>query len=160
MLTMTSEALAYHRNDFQQRWDDYFDSTRLFVSIGALSSSADFVQAQRVRRLVQERLAAVFTDVDAIVGPTAVVGAPPLEAMKIGEMLAARTSMMRTMFTGYWDVVGNPALVVPMGLTADGLPLSLQIAGRPFDEAGILKIGDAYQTATDWHLAVPPIAAA
>jgi aspartyl-tRNA(Asn)/glutamyl-tRNA(Gln) amidotransferase subunit A len=160
MLTMTSEALAYHRNDFQQRWDDYFDSTRLFVSIGALSSSADFVQAQRVRRLVQERLAAVFTDVDAIVGPTAVVGAPPLEAMKIGEMLASRTSMMRTMFTGYWDVVGNPALVVPMGFTADGLPLSLQIAGRPFDEAGILKIGDAYQTATNWHLAVPPVAAA
>ena len=63
--------------------------------------------------------------------------------------------MMRTMFTGYWDAVGNPALVVPMGFTADGLPLSLQIAGRPFDEAGILKIGDAYQTATDWHLAVP-----
>jgi aspartyl-tRNA(Asn)/glutamyl-tRNA(Gln) amidotransferase subunit A len=159
MLTMTSEALAYHRNDFQQRWDDYFDSTRLFVSIGALSSAGDFVQAQRVRRLVQERLAATFADLDAIVGPTAVIGAPPLEAMKIGEMLAARTSMMRTMFTGYWDVVGNPALVVPMGFTADGLPLSLQIAGRPFDEAGILKIGDAYQTATDWHLAVPPIAA-
>ena len=62
-------------------------------------------------------------------------------------------------YTPYWDAVGNPALVVPMGFNGAGLPLSLQIGGKPFDEATILKVGDAYQTATDWHLAVPPIAA-
>jgi aspartyl-tRNA(Asn)/glutamyl-tRNA(Gln) amidotransferase subunit A len=46
-----------------------------------------------------------------------------------------------------------------MGFTNDGLPLSLQIVGRPFDEATVLKVGDAYQQITDWHLRVPPIAA-
>jgi aspartyl-tRNA(Asn)/glutamyl-tRNA(Gln) amidotransferase subunit A len=46
-----------------------------------------------------------------------------------------------------------------MGFTAAGLPLSLQIAGRPFDEASLLKVGDAYQSMTEWHLALPPLVA-
>jgi aspartyl-tRNA(Asn)/glutamyl-tRNA(Gln) amidotransferase subunit A len=156
MATSFSEALAYHRNDLQTRWEEYFDSTRIAVSFGAFVQAADFVQAQRVRRLAQQRLAEVFTGVDAIVTPTTAIGAPPLSEMTPGGVFEA----LRLIFTTYWDAVGNPALVVPMGFTADGLPLSLQIAGKPFDEATILKIGDAYQTVTDWHLAVPPIATA
>ncbi len=156
MATGMSEALAYHRNDAQTRWDDYFAATRLMIATGALVSAADFVQAQRVRRLAQQRLAAVFADVDVIVAPTAAIGAPPLSTvMAPGGFF----DLIGLMFTSYWDAVGNPALVVPMGFTADGLPLSLQIAGRPFEEATLLKVGDAYQTATDWHLATAPLAA-
>ena len=50
-----------------------------------------------------------------------------------------------------FDLTGLPALVVPCGFTPDGLPVSLQIAGRAFDEATILNVGHAYQGATDWH---------
>jgi aspartyl-tRNA(Asn)/glutamyl-tRNA(Gln) amidotransferase subunit A len=53
--------------------------------------------------------------------------------------------------------MGQPALAVPMGFNAAGLPLSLQIAGRPFEDALVLKAGDAYQGATDWHLHAPPL---
>ena len=56
-------------------------------------------------------------------------------------------------------MTGQPALALPMGFNADGLPLSLQIAGRPFEDALVLRAGDVYQSVTDWHLQVPPIAA-
>jgi aspartyl-tRNA(Asn)/glutamyl-tRNA(Gln) amidotransferase subunit A len=64
---------------------------------------------------------------------------------------------MGTVHTSYWDAVGNPVLVVPMGFTEGGLPLSLQLAGRPFEEALLVQAGDAFQQATDWHLRVPPL---
>jgi aspartyl-tRNA(Asn)/glutamyl-tRNA(Gln) amidotransferase subunit A len=65
--------------------------------------------------------------------------------------------LLRTSFTSYWNVMGQPALAVPMGFNAGGLPLSLQIAGRPFEDALVLRTGDAYQQATEWHLQTPPL---
>jgi aspartyl-tRNA(Asn)/glutamyl-tRNA(Gln) amidotransferase subunit A len=62
------------------------------------------------------------------------------------------------LFTSYWNAVGLPAMALPMGFNADGLPLSLQLAGRPFAEGTVLRAGDAYQHATDWHLRMPPLA--
>jgi aspartyl-tRNA(Asn)/glutamyl-tRNA(Gln) amidotransferase subunit A len=156
MVTMICEALAYHRGDLQGRWEDYFASTRQTVAFGALTSAADFVQAQRVRRVVQQQLQELFGDLDAIVGPTAAIGAPRRAAFTPDKIF----TILNQVFTAYWDATGNPTLVVPMGFTAAGLPLSLQIAGRPFDEASILKVGDAYQSRTDWHLRVPPLALA
>jgi aspartyl-tRNA(Asn)/glutamyl-tRNA(Gln) amidotransferase subunit A len=61
--------------------------------------------------------------------------------------------------TQYWDTVGNPVIVLPMGFTGDGLPLSLQLGARPFEEALIVRAGDAFQGVTDWHLRIPPLAA-
>ena len=54
-------------------------------------------------------------------------------------------------------MTGHPALTLPMGFTNGGLSLSLQVAGRPFDESLVLRVGDAYQSTTDWHLRLPPI---
>jgi aspartyl-tRNA(Asn)/glutamyl-tRNA(Gln) amidotransferase subunit A len=155
LATSFSEALAYHREDLRHRWEDYFDTTRIAVGFGAFVQAADFVQAQRVRRLSQEKLAEVFGGVDAIVMPTTGIAAPPLSDITPTGVFDA----LGLIYTPYWDAVGNPALVVPMGFNGNGLPMSLQIGGKPFDEATILKVGDAYQTATDWHLAVPPVAA-
>ena len=59
-----------------------------------------------------------------------------------------------------FSLTGAPALAVPCGFTADGLPLSLQIAGRPFDEATVLRAGDAYQRSTRWHLRSPEMVGA
>jgi len=153
MLTMAAEALAYHRQDMRSRWNDYAAGTRQWVAMGALVSGADYVQAQRVRRAAQGDLQRLFHGVDAIVMPTAVCGALTYAELEDAGM----SKLMGRMFTSYWDAVGNPALVVPMGFTADELPLSLQIAGRPFDEATILRVGDAFQRTTDWHLRTPPL---
>jgi aspartyl-tRNA(Asn)/glutamyl-tRNA(Gln) amidotransferase subunit A len=137
----------------QSRWDDYFAATRVGVSRAVFASGADYVQAQRVRRLAKGRVAEMFKTVDIIVGPTSATAASSYDDLP-GRMLE---SAMRLSFTSYWNAVGHPALVVPMGFNAAGLPLSLQIAGRPFDEATILAAGDAYQRVTDWHLRVAPL---
>jgi aspartyl-tRNA(Asn)/glutamyl-tRNA(Gln) amidotransferase subunit A len=112
------------------------------------------VQAQRVRRVAQRGLAALFADVDLIVMPGASQGATALQELRdrgVG-------GLMGVIHTAYWNAVGNPALVVPMGFTADGLPLSLQLAARPFEEDVLVRAGDAFQSVTDWHLRVPPLA--
>jgi aspartyl-tRNA(Asn)/glutamyl-tRNA(Gln) amidotransferase subunit A len=61
------------------------------------------------------------------------------------------------MFTPYWNAVGLPALTVPMGFNRDGLPLGMQICGRPFGEGAVFRAGDAYQSQTDWHMRAPSV---
>jgi aspartyl-tRNA(Asn)/glutamyl-tRNA(Gln) amidotransferase subunit A len=62
-------------------------------------------------------------------------------------------------FTPFWNPLGLPVLAIPMGFTNDGMPLSLQIAGKPFDEATVFQVADAFQQATDHHLQVPSLVA-
>ncbi|MBO2457546.1 amidase [Actinomadura sp. LCR2-06] len=149
-LGMAAEAFAYHRNDLRRRWSDYGAGTRLALAKGALLSAADFVQLQRVRRAGQRALAELFTEVDLIVTPTASCGAPRIEHLGTDDMADAA-------LTAYWNAVGNPVLSVPIGFTRDGLPLGMQIAGRPFEEAAVLAAGHAYQQRTGWHRRVPDL---
>jgi aspartyl-tRNA(Asn)/glutamyl-tRNA(Gln) amidotransferase subunit A len=152
---MVCEAMAYHREDLAARWEDYFAGTRAMVGLGALFSAADYVQAQRARRVVQRGLAALFEQVDVIATPTATAGAPTYAALDERDI----SNLLGTIRTPYWDLPGHPVLVVPMGFTEGGLPLSLQLAARPFEEALLVRTGDAFQQATDWHLRVPPLIA-
>ncbi|MGW4590513.1 amidase [Amycolatopsis thermoflava] len=155
MVTMGCEALAYHRNDLAGRWGDYYAATRAMLVTGAMASGADYVQAQRVRRVAQDALARLFETVDVIAAPTAAVGAPTFDSITTPGGGVDVSELFSLIFTPYWDSVGNPVLAVPMGFTADGMPLSLQLAGPAFGEATILRAGDAFQQSTDWHLRVP-----
>ena len=148
-LTATlAEAFAWHRRSLQERWLDYGASTRTTLARGALASSADYAQAQRVRALARRRVDALFERCDAIAMPTATAGAPLLAS----DLWVA----MAQVLTPFWNGVGLPALSVPMGFTPAGLPLGLQLAGPAFSEAQLLRVGDAYQQRTDWHLRMPP----
>jgi aspartyl-tRNA(Asn)/glutamyl-tRNA(Gln) amidotransferase subunit A len=100
----------------------------------------------------QRALAGIYRDLDLIVTPTASAGATSFAAL--GD---AGRDGIGPVHTAYWNAVGNPVLSIPMGLAADGMPLGLQIAGRPFDELTVLRAGDAFQTRTAWHLEVPPM---
>jgi aspartyl-tRNA(Asn)/glutamyl-tRNA(Gln) amidotransferase subunit A len=84
MITISAEALAYHHSDLASRWDDYTPGFRMIAARGALASSSDYVQAQRVRRHIQSELAALLTDLDAVVMPTASVGAPRYDDLLAG----------------------------------------------------------------------------
>lgn len=155
-VTVASEAFAYHRVDLVSRWDEYSTPTRGMLALGALTSGADYVQAQRLRSVAQDAATRLFGTVDVIVSPTASIGAPLFDtADEFGGVLdsSAVFSMVHTL---YWSALGNPVLAVPIGFTAHGLPLSCQIAGPAFGEARILRVGDAFQHATDWHLRTPP----
>ncbi|MCV7256879.1 amidase [Mycobacterium hackensackense] len=154
VVTMICEALAYHRADTGSRWTDYSLGTRALLARGALLTGADYVQAQRMRRVSQDALRQLFTEVDVLVCPTISIGAPALTDYADNEQDIFAALFTHT-HTGYWNSVGNPVLALPMGFTAAGLPLSVQLAGRPFDEATLLRAGRALQSRTDWHRRTP-----
>ncbi|MGY6501540.1 MAG: amidase, partial [Acidimicrobiales bacterium] len=152
VLTMVSEATAYHRIDLSSRWDDYGRHTRTIISRGVLYTSADYVQAQRVRRWFRRQVASVMSTVDVLVTPTMPKPAGRIDEMSIEKMLASPS------FMGHWNLTGVPAVAMPCGFSSSGLPISAQVIGRPFAEGTVLGVADAYQRLTDWHLAVPPVA--
>jgi aspartyl-tRNA(Asn)/glutamyl-tRNA(Gln) amidotransferase subunit A len=103
--------------------------------------------------VVQGEAARVLSTVDLVASPT--VGGPALTEEQSAGL--GRDGILRLIFTRYWSVVGYPAVALPMGFTADGMPLSMQIAGRPFDEVAVLHAAASYQRATDWHTRRPPL---
>ena len=153
-ITMVAEAFAYHRNDLVARWSDYGAHTRMTLARGALVTAADFSQAQRLRSAFRRCLAGVFADVDVLVTPTMLTPAP-----KAAEMRMESTIDMPS-FTGLFNLAGVPACAAPVGFSSSGLPLSMQVVAKPFAEATTLKVADAYQRVTDWHLQSPAVAVA
>jgi aspartyl-tRNA(Asn)/glutamyl-tRNA(Gln) amidotransferase subunit A len=150
----TPEALATHLTDLRTRWTDYGRPTRIVMATGAFVSSADYVQAQRVRRVGAKAIADLMRSTcDVIVTPTAARGAPKVDGLSFKDIVGA-------MFTPIWNATGFPALSVPMGHTIENLPLGLQIAGLPFADATVLKVGDAFQRLTSYHLQQPNITGA
>jgi aspartyl-tRNA(Asn)/glutamyl-tRNA(Gln) amidotransferase subunit A len=147
-----SEGFAYHQEDLRTRWNLYGRYTRTMIARGALYNGPDYIQAQRVRSYFKKAVAAVMDDLDVLVTPTSTT-----PAEKTADMDMQRR-MLSVGFTGQWNLIGLPALAVPCGFSSTGLPLSMQIVGKPFDEATVLRVGDAYQQRVDWHLRVPPIA--
>jgi aspartyl-tRNA(Asn)/glutamyl-tRNA(Gln) amidotransferase subunit A len=153
LVTLGAECFAYHHPDLIDRWDDFGAHTRAMIAAGALLSGGDYVQAQRVRRVGMRAMAQQFEAVDVIATPTALCGALAYD----GDQPPPLEQIFGSPCTHYWNPFGNPAIALPMGYTAAGLPLSLHLAGRPFDEATLIAAGCAYQGATTWHADVPPL---
>lgn len=153
LLTMFSEGLACHHRALRDQWGRFGQSARLAFAAGAFFSAQEYVIAQKVRRMGRRIIASLFEDVDVIVCPTTATTAPRIEDLDLSRMIA-------TLFTNLWSGVGSPTISVPMGFGSDGLPFGLQIAGRAFEDALVLRVADAYQRATDWHLRTPALVAA
>ena len=114
---------------------------------------AYYLKAQQVRTLIRQDYEQAFRQVDAVVMPTS-----PTPAFKIGERIEDPLSLYLTdVFTVSANLAGLPALSVPCGLTPNRLPIGLQMTGRPFDEATLLRIGDSYERDTGWWKECPAI---
>jgi aspartyl-tRNA(Asn)/glutamyl-tRNA(Gln) amidotransferase subunit A len=128
---------------------------RIMLGTYALSAGyydAYYKRAQQVRTLIRRDFQQVFEQVDVLAAPTA-----PTVAFKIGEKTDDPLAMyLEDVFTLPGSLAGVPGLVVPCG-ASDGLPVGLQFLGRPFDEATVLRAGDAFQRVTDWHTRRPPL---
>ena len=153
LVVMCSEALAYHAPDVRSRYHDYGQGIRVLLAGSGSLTGADYVQAQRVRRVGQAEVDEVLRSVDAVVTPTSHLGAPRLDEVSGLEPFAALGSL----HTPYWNALGVPSLAVPIGLASTGLPLSMTISAPAWAESAVLAVGDAFQGATDFHLAETPL---
>jgi len=136
----------------RERPQDYGALARDRLTIGAYIRASDMVQAMRRRQMLVEATTAAMDGVDAVLLPTA-----PDPAPRLGD-LAPYFGNQRPTYMRPFNLTGQPALSVCNGFDNAGLPLSLQIVGRCFDEAMILRIGHAYERATPWRVRRPQLA--
>ena len=143
------EAGAYHADLLAHHAHDYAPDVRARLELAQFILARDYLTGQRLRTELSQTMAAVMTAFDALLTPTM-----PIPAPRIGQNLwtypdgsseAVQEAMIR--YTAPFSVSGQPALSVPCGFTAAGLPIGLQIVGRPFEEATVLRIGAAFEAA-------------
>jgi aspartyl-tRNA(Asn)/glutamyl-tRNA(Gln) amidotransferase subunit A len=154
-----SEASAIHSRWMQIRPQDYSVVFRGRIEAGYFIPATRYLEAVMLRaRLLDEFVGQVFTKVDLLHTPVTPTPAPTIAATNaktagdVLRLLGAITRNMRPL-----SYLGIPAASVPAGFSASGLPISMQLAGRPFAEALILRAAHAYQSVTDWHTRVPPL---
>jgi aspartyl-tRNA(Asn)/glutamyl-tRNA(Gln) amidotransferase subunit A len=146
-----SELLAVHRHDLARRPQDF--GRELLARTGAcVYQAADYVNAQRERRRMLAEMEPLYADFDVLV--TAGSGAAPrIDAPHWGRAWLEANAYVYTPF----NITGGPALTLCGGFTKAGLPLGIQLAGRPFDEASVLRVAHAYEQAAGWHLRRPDL---
>jgi aspartyl-tRNA(Asn)/glutamyl-tRNA(Gln) amidotransferase subunit A len=145
-----AETYEYHARNLRERPDGYRESLRPRVYMGALVTAADYLRAQRLRERFRREVDALFERVDLLVFPGQMTPALRFEDFP---MTGLAPASMR--YTAPWNLLGLPAVVVPCGFSREGLPLSIQIVGRAFDDATVLRLARAYERVTDWHTRRP-----
>lgn len=154
-----AEPSTYHQRWLRERPDDYGDDVRTLLEVGEMLLATQYLQAQRYRSLLRNEFLDAFRAIDLFLCPTL-----PFTATKVGQMNVViengvEEDMLSAImqFTGVPSLTGLPALSVPCGFDPNGLPIGMQLIGRPFDEATLFRAGAAYQAATDFHLRKPDL---
>ena len=156
-LIITSELFTVHRQQLRERGDEYSAYVRQRIAAGYFISAADYADAQRLRRVTRDAILQAMEPYDALLTPTGPIPATPVgaEAHALdGETQHPTNWHVRNTFP--FNATGQPALTTPCGFTSDGMPVGIQIVGKPFDEATVLRIADAYEQATGWTRHAPP----
>ncbi|MDG2428675.1 MAG: amidase [Acidimicrobiales bacterium] len=157
---VSPEAATYHQSSLRGSPGLIDPQIRGMLLAGAALPSSYYLTALRWRQQIANLMRATFNDnrLDALATPTVPAFAQLHDQQEFvypGGEEPVISSFVRT--TAPFNLTGQPALSVPCGFTADGLPLGLQIAGRPFAEDMVLRIGAAYESATDWVAHLPPL---
>ena len=155
-----AEARHFHETAgyFPTRAADYSEEVRKRLEKGAGVRAVDYLKALEARKVVQADFAAAFARVDAIFAPTVPVAAPCIgeERVNIGsEEESVRSALLRLNRPA--NLTGLPAISIPCGFTRAGLPVGLQLIGRAFDEATLLRVAYAYEQAAGWRRRHPAI---
>ena len=159
-LTIEScEPSTYHQKWLRERPGDYGDDVRTLLEVGEMLLATHYLQAQRYRTLLRQEFMDAFQHVDVFLCPTL-----PFTATRVGEMSVViedgkEEDMLSAImqFTGVPSLTGLPSLAVPCGFDGDGLPVGMQLIGRPFDEATLFRAGAAFQRGTDFHRRSPDL---
>ena len=157
---MLGEAASYHADWVRSRPADYGKDVLTRLRIGMAISAQEYADAQRFRRLIASEMLEEmrFQDVDLIVAPTIPATATPIAggAAALGD---EPYSVGNGFFNLYkpFSLVGWPVISIPCGFGANGLPLAVQMAGRPLEERQVVRLAHRYQQTTDWHLRRPSL---
>ncbi len=153
---LASEASAYHQPTLRTVPHRYRRGTRLFLEAGELVPATDYLNAQRARELIRQGFREAFSGVDVIIAPSLPTTAGAFGSSKVridGEEDITQAYIRLSVPA---NLAGLPALSVPCGFH-DGLPIGLQIMGKPFNEQTVLRTGYAYEQATEHHLRRAPL---
>ena len=155
----SAEPSTYHQRWLREQPQNYGADVRTLLEVGEMLLATHYLQAQRYRTLLRNEFMAAFRKVDVFLCPTL-----PFTATRVGEMKVViengvEEDMLSAImqYTGVPSLTGLPSLAVPCGFDPDGLPIGMQIIGKPFDEATLFRVGAAYQGVTDFHRRAPTL---
>jgi aspartyl-tRNA(Asn)/glutamyl-tRNA(Gln) amidotransferase subunit A len=158
-LVLATEAAALHKRWMIERPQDYGAQVLMRLQNGLAIPAVTYLEAMRWRGPALAAYLAAVAGTDAMLVPVAPMPAATIAESDVGNSLNAEAVIQRiTRFTRPINYLGLPALSIPCGFTKNGLPVGLQLVGRSFDEAMLLRIGAAFQRATDYHQRVPKAA--
>ena len=145
------ELFAVHAEDLRNRPGDFGADFFARVAPACLFTADDYVQASRERRRMVAEMQPLFEKFDVLVTAGTYGPAPKIDAHR------TLSNWQKPSISTPFNVTGGPALAQCIGYTKGGMPLSMQIAGRPFDEAAVLRAADAYERATPWRARRPAL---
>jgi aspartyl-tRNA(Asn)/glutamyl-tRNA(Gln) amidotransferase subunit A len=160
MTLADSEGAGLHARWLRERPGDYDAGTRRRLVAAGLLPATLYHQAQRARALIRRQVLDALGRHDALLAPMAHTAAPPIAAGRApitGKADVGPRFFTRRSYASPASLAGAPALSVPCGFTTTGLPIGLQVIGRPFDETTILRIAHAYEHATEWRQRHPTL---
>lgn len=160
MMTSDADVASMFVPLLRTRWHDFDVGTRTRMATAALVPAAIYSRAMRARAVVRGQILDALTRYDALLCPTSL--RPPASIEDAREKVESKADIaqrliLRRITTHPFGTANVPTLAVPMGFTGDGLPLSLQIAARPFAEETAYRVGHAYERATAWHARHPDL---
>lgn len=154
---MLPEASAYHQEMLRSKADLYTEDVRLYLEVGELVLATDYIKALRTRTLIRQRWRDMFAGIDVLIAPTVATPALPVHEPTVtwpdGSTEPANDVYVR--FCMPANVTGLPSLSVPCGFTGAGLPVGMQIIGKPFAEPLLLSVGQAYEALSNWAKLAP-----
>jgi aspartyl-tRNA(Asn)/glutamyl-tRNA(Gln) amidotransferase subunit A len=157
------ETADVHRNTIRTTPELLADELRLRIESNGLYPATGYLRAQRARALAKASIAALFSEhrLDALIVPASGGTAAPAGDLTISypDGSSEVVNLAYTRLTMPFNATGQPALAVPCGFDQLGLPIGMQIAGRPYAEAMVCRIGHAYERAAGWWTRRPPLVA-
>jgi aspartyl-tRNA(Asn)/glutamyl-tRNA(Gln) amidotransferase subunit A len=158
-LIVAVEAAAFHKRWLIERSQDYGPQVLMRLQNALAIPGVTYLEAMRWRGAALAAHMAAVAGVDAVITPVSPVPAPTIAESDVGNSPDADNVLQRlTRFTRPINYLGLPALAIPSGFARNGLPVGMQLIGRSFDEATLLRIGAAFQRATEFHARVPKLA--
>jgi aspartyl-tRNA(Asn)/glutamyl-tRNA(Gln) amidotransferase subunit A len=153
------EASEYHRKMLRDAPDLYQPDVRASLEAGEMVPATRYIQALRVRQLMQRAWAKIYDNIDVMIAPATPSAATPAgqETIDWGQGVIEPVITTFVRLSAPANITGLPAISVPCGFTSGGLPVAFQAIARPFDEATAIRVCDAYQRMTDWGTRRPAI---